>query len=242
MTRDAYLNTLRRGLRGLPSEMQQEFLEEVSQHFSDGLAEGRNEAEIAIGLGDPEKLAAEYRTTVRLDSFRRRSSLGNFFRLLRAIFGLAGLNMALGAPAAVLTLLCMALHTVAISVYLTGILLVSSGVSGVDRIAIRTATAPTIEVQQPMEGQDMPQRGLELEIVHTGLRVVESTADLRRPAPDLAERCLSALLGILYVLIAIPIWNLCIRLDRRAILWLASYARTNLRIARSARTADAVQL
>ena len=53
MTKSEFLDTLHRRLAGLPPSEIDDVMADYAQHFADGLAAGRSEAEIAEALGDP---------------------------------------------------------------------------------------------------------------------------------------------------------------------------------------------
>ena len=61
MTRQAFLARLREGLRGLPPSMIDDITADYETLFSEGLAAGRTEDEVAAALGDPGRLARELR-------------------------------------------------------------------------------------------------------------------------------------------------------------------------------------
>lgn len=59
MNRKEFLRTLEQRLTPLSSEVRQELLEDMEQHFTFGLNSGKTEEEIARELGDPEDIARE---------------------------------------------------------------------------------------------------------------------------------------------------------------------------------------
>ena len=88
MTREQFLNTLRRRLAGMsPAEMG-EIIDDYTNHFADGLAAGRTEEEIAAALGDPMRLARELRAEVSVRRWETNRTPGNF---ASALFGLLAL-------------------------------------------------------------------------------------------------------------------------------------------------------
>lgn len=219
MTKDIYLAALEEALRGVDAETSREILLDVSQHFAEGLARGRTEADICDGLGSPQKMAAECKAGLELTAFQRRSSLQGFVRLLRAILGVAGFNVLLAGPAVVLATFCAVFHMVAASIYLTGVLVISSTVTGVDRLPVTNdAGQVTVELAISMAGVS-----IENPDVHA------DAAETSAPAsPDSTPNSwFNALVGVAYVLISVLLWNSSIRFDRRAIVWLAGYVRTN---------------
>jgi uncharacterized membrane protein len=89
MTRQAFMARLREGLRGLPPQAQAEIVADYEAHFADGLAAGRSEAEVAVALGDPGRLARELRAEIGL---RRWEVERNPSGAVAAVFALLGLG------------------------------------------------------------------------------------------------------------------------------------------------------
>jgi len=89
MTRAEFMARLRQGLVGLPMSTAAEIAADYDLHFTDGLAAGRSEAEIADKLGDPSRLARELRAE---SSARRWTQEQNPSAAAGAIFGLLGLG------------------------------------------------------------------------------------------------------------------------------------------------------
>ncbi|MDG6094632.1 DUF1700 domain-containing protein [Acetobacter sp. AN02] len=86
--RQIFLDRLRTGLRGLPSEVIEDTVAEYAAHFDAGLAAGHSEADIAASLGDPERLAREIRAE---DGVRQWKSTPGPSAAIRAVFGIIGL-------------------------------------------------------------------------------------------------------------------------------------------------------
>jgi len=232
MTKNAYISTLRHALRGIDPEAAHELTFDITQHFDDGLAEGRSETDIATALGSPRKMAAGYAASLQLSVFKRQHSFANFIRLLRAFVAVTGFNLVLAGPMLVLLTLITTFHLLALTVYLNGALLTSSGITGVDRLVI-TRSPHQLEVLSAVDNTHKSTNTLvELQITRLGIRVVDAVPPAGNVASDSPRsRWLDVLLGLLFVLVAAPLWNLCARLDYRAILWLASYMRINREIA-----------
>jgi uncharacterized membrane protein len=88
MTRNDFLTAFRRGLGGLPSAQIEDLVTDYESHFSEGLAAGRSEEEIAAALGDPARLARELRAEA---GFRRWENEGTPRSLAGVVLALAGL-------------------------------------------------------------------------------------------------------------------------------------------------------
>ncbi|MDQ0472725.1 DUF1700 domain-containing protein [Labrys wisconsinensis] len=88
MTRDAFLQSLKETITGLPQTEIDEILSDYAAYFDDARAAGRAEADVAAMLGNPAQLGRELRTESGLRRFERRPSAAN---LILALFALAGL-------------------------------------------------------------------------------------------------------------------------------------------------------
>mgnify|MGYP001807681833 CR=1 FL=1 len=82
MTKSEFLDTLRRRLAGLPRAEIDDLVGDYATHFTDGMAAGRSEAEIAEALGDPIRLARELRAEVGLRRWETARTPANFFAVL----------------------------------------------------------------------------------------------------------------------------------------------------------------
>ena len=89
MTRADFIAKLTQGLSGLPEQTRAEIVADYESHFTDGLAAGRGEAEIAAALGDPDRLARELRAEVGL---KRWETERNAEAAAGAVFAVLGLG------------------------------------------------------------------------------------------------------------------------------------------------------
>jgi uncharacterized membrane protein len=89
MTRQAFLARLREGLAGLPAHTIAEIVADYENHFNEGAAAGRSEAEVAAALGDPGRLARELQAERGL---RRWEEQRNPSSAAAAIVGILGLG------------------------------------------------------------------------------------------------------------------------------------------------------
>src|SRR6185503_1908871 len=78
MTKSEFLDTLYRRLGGLPPSEIDDVMADYAQHFADGSAAGRSEAEIAAALGDPARLARELRAEMGLRRWEEERTPANF--------------------------------------------------------------------------------------------------------------------------------------------------------------------
>jgi uncharacterized membrane protein len=89
MTRQEFIDRLRAGLAGLPPTAIVELTADYETHFSEGVAAGRTEAEVAAALGDPDRLARELRAEAGL---RRWETERNPSAAANAVFAVLGLG------------------------------------------------------------------------------------------------------------------------------------------------------
>ena len=92
MTRQEFLDTLRRRLSGLPSSEIDELIADYATHFADGKAAGRSEEDIAAALGDPMRLACELRAEAGLRRWETARTPANFFAVLFGFLALIAVD------------------------------------------------------------------------------------------------------------------------------------------------------
>jgi uncharacterized membrane protein len=88
MSKEQFLDTLRRRLAGMSAAEADEVIADYRMHFDEGVAAGRSEQEIAAALGDPIRLARELRAEAGVRRWEEARTPGNFFT---AVFGLLAL-------------------------------------------------------------------------------------------------------------------------------------------------------
>ena len=98
MTRQEFLDTLRRRLSGLPPAEIDELIADYAAHFADGKAAGRSEADIAAALGDPMRLARELRAEAGFRRWERARTPGNFFAVLFGFLALMAVDFVFLLP------------------------------------------------------------------------------------------------------------------------------------------------
>jgi len=89
MTREDFITRLRAGLAGLPPTAIADLTADYETHFAEAGAAGRNEAEVAAALGDPDRLARELRAEAGL---RRWETERNPSAAANAVFAVLGLG------------------------------------------------------------------------------------------------------------------------------------------------------
>ena len=93
MTRDEFLASLRKGLAGLPEREIDEIAADYAAHFAEAETASRPQAEVAAALGDPMRLAKEWRAEAGLRRWQDRRSARNFFAAIFAFIGLATVDL-----------------------------------------------------------------------------------------------------------------------------------------------------
>jgi len=137
MTRQAFLDRLRAGLRGLPLSTVAEIIADYDAHFSEGVAAGRGEAEIAAALGDPDRVIRELRAEAGLKRWEEERNPSAAANAVLAVLGLGAID--------ILVLLPIALP---IAGTLLGILVASLALLGVG--AVLFAAGPFFIVGAPV--------------------------------------------------------------------------------------------
>lgn len=89
MSRVAFMGALRAGLQGMPGPAIDDIVADYENHFADGMADGRSEADIAAALGDPGRLARELRAEGTMKRWEEKRNPSN---AAAAVFGVLGLG------------------------------------------------------------------------------------------------------------------------------------------------------
>jgi uncharacterized membrane protein len=98
MSRQAFMATLRAGLRGLPPATVDEIAADYDSHFSEGLSAGRTEAQVAAALGDPKRLARELKAEAGLKRWEAERNPSSAMAALAAVLGLATIDILILLP------------------------------------------------------------------------------------------------------------------------------------------------
>ena len=122
MTRLEFLDTLRRRLAGLPEEEIDELVSDYATHFTDGMAAGRSEADIAAALGDPMRLARELRAEAGFRRWETARTPTNFFAVLFGFLALVAVDFVFLLPL---------LGGLALFTFVSGIVLLALCVAGI---------------------------------------------------------------------------------------------------------------
>lgn len=118
MSRALFLSRLRQALKGLSPAEIDEIVIDYEAHFSDALAAGRTEIDVAASLGDPLQLGNELRAETRLRRWEQRRSPGNFVQATLGLIGLQAFNIFILLP--VVVVLAAAAALAAYVLYIVG--------------------------------------------------------------------------------------------------------------------------
>ena len=183
MNKQDYLDALRRALAGLPPDLAAKTLDYYEQTYIEGLAAGRSDQEIANDLGDPKKIAMTLRANTQRQAFEHKKTPVNLLRLLVSLLGLAIFNLFMVIPAAVYAALLAALYAVSLSLYLAGIAITASGLSGANELVL---DGPLRHLVIQDDADDGDARQTRITIGDTGIHVDQ--VPRRGTAPDDGER------------------------------------------------------
>ncbi len=98
MKQDAFIQRLRQGLASLPKQEVDDIVADYREYIGDAIAAGRKEEEVLSALGDPDKLAREFKAQATYRQWQARRSFGNLARVVVSIAGLGLLNLVLLVP------------------------------------------------------------------------------------------------------------------------------------------------
>ena len=98
MTRQAFMARLLEGLRGLPPTTQADIVADYNNHFAEGAAAGRSEADVAASLGDPGRLARELRAEIGLRRWEEQRSPAAGASAVFAVLGLGAIDILILLP------------------------------------------------------------------------------------------------------------------------------------------------
>lgn len=93
MTKERFLQQLDSSLKRLPLEERQDILQDYEEHFTNALADGKSEEEIAAGLGSPGQIAKELLASYHLEKVENSMTTGNIMRAVWAVIGLGFFNL-----------------------------------------------------------------------------------------------------------------------------------------------------
>ncbi|PWK15788.1 HAAS signaling domain-containing protein [Tumebacillus permanentifrigoris] len=116
MNKDNFLKALEAELRGIDGDERNEILAEYREHFEIACAEGRDEAGVALALGNPKTLAKELKATALIEQAHEEFSLGKLFHAFFTAASLGFFNLVLLAgPFFAIVGLMLGLYAVALA-------------------------------------------------------------------------------------------------------------------------------
>lgn len=98
MSRQAFLNRLREGLRDMPAGAADDIIADYEAHFAEGEAAGRTEAEVAAALGDPGRLARELKAEAGLKQWEAQRNPSAAANAVFAVLGLGAIDVLILLP------------------------------------------------------------------------------------------------------------------------------------------------
>jgi uncharacterized membrane protein len=239
MSQQAYLATLKQSLAGLPRDQVDDILSDYRQHFADAMQGGRSAGEVASALGDPRKIALEFKALMHVDAFQKRHSLANFGRMALALvwvacFNLVFLPFMLLAPALLLSLYLSSACTA-----VGGLALAASGLAGVDQVSFERngRQAAFVLVDQQDLARVVPQ-GMAVQVSPYAIAYVDQplASPGGKTPPDRQAR---SLVGALYIVAGIALYKLGQKLARVMGSTTRRYLDVNANILRGSRRAPA---
>ncbi|WP_255988440.1 DUF1700 domain-containing protein [Chitinolyticbacter albus] len=130
MTQHEFLQQLAASLEGLPETQRDDILADYREYFSDGLAAGRSEADIATALGDPRELGRTLRVKRSLAAWETRRSLPALWQVVLATASLGAVNLLLALPTLLWLLLLSGASLVAALIVVLGFVMLGSALFG----------------------------------------------------------------------------------------------------------------
>jgi len=98
MTRAEFIARLKNGLVGLSTTTANDIVADYEAHFADGLAAGRTEAEVAVALGDPDRLARELKAEAGIQRWRQEKNPSAAAGAVFAVLGLGAVDILVLLP------------------------------------------------------------------------------------------------------------------------------------------------
>jgi uncharacterized membrane protein len=131
-----YLDALKRAMTGIAPQTQAKTLAFYEQRFVDGIEAGRSEREIAAEQDDPKKIAMTLRASMHMLAFETKKNPANFVRMGFAAIALLIFNIVMVVPAIVYASLLASMYAAGLALYLYGVVITASGLSGATEIKL----------------------------------------------------------------------------------------------------------
>jgi len=98
VSRALFIARLRQGLKGLSPDDIDEIVMDYEAHFSDAIADGRSEVDVAASLGDAKQLGNELRAEAKLKRWEERRNPRTFVQASLGLVGLQAFNIFILLP------------------------------------------------------------------------------------------------------------------------------------------------
>lgn len=109
MSRTLFITRLRQGLKGLAPDEIDEIVMDYEAHFSDAMAAGRSEIDVAASLGDAMQLGNELRAEAKLRRWEERRTPHTFIQAGLGLIGLQAFNIFILLPVLLVLAGCAAI-------------------------------------------------------------------------------------------------------------------------------------
>lgn len=93
MTRQDYINRLRKSLSQMPQSEIEDIIMDYEEHFEMAMMSGKTEEEIAESLGSPESIAKQFKVSAAIKVAEESKSTGNLFRAVMMTISLSFFNI-----------------------------------------------------------------------------------------------------------------------------------------------------
>jgi uncharacterized membrane protein len=243
MSQQAYLASLKRSLSGLPGDQIEDILRDYEQHFADAMQSGRSAAEVARALGDPRKIALEFKALMHFEAFQKKHSLGNFGRMALALVCVAFFNVVFLPFMLVAPMLLLSLYLASACCLLGGATLTASGLTGVDQVVFgHNGRSGAVSFITEEDRSRLAPQGMAFQISPYAIAYVVKPAV--RDSADASDNTLSDertkwLIGALYIAAGMALLKLCKKLTSVVGATTRRYLDVNANILRSTRNANA---
>ena len=139
MSRTLFISRLRQGLKGLSPEEIDDIVLDYEAHFSDAVAAGRNETEVAASLGDPLRLSGELSAETKLRRWETSRGPRTFVQAGLGLVGLQAFNIFLLLPVIAALLFCAGITAYVLYIVgITGFHLLGGLLSGNGNVLVPT--------------------------------------------------------------------------------------------------------
>jgi uncharacterized membrane protein len=243
MSQQTYLASLKRSLSGLPGDQIDDILRDYEQHFADAMHRGRSADEVARALGDPRKIALEFKALVHVEAFQNKHSLANFGRMALALVWVAGFNLVFLPFMLVAPLLLLSLYLASACSLAGGVTLAASGLAGIDRVAFEHGGrhVALAFVNQDDRSQ-LARDSVAFQISPYAIAYIDKPSasdNVDAREQNLPGKDARSLIGTLYIAAGIALFKLCQKLARVMGTTTKRYLNVNANILRSTRKAGA---